>query len=308
MSFFKNKPLVITAAVIVVAVILAMVSHFSDGMPGRVAGFVVTPVEKVLAKVVSPVARWKNNLFSAGKLREENEKLKEEIIALQSENRSVKEYVEENARLKELLGLKEEMAEKEVLAATVISADSDDFSKTITINRGSGDGIELEDAVISNLGVIGRVSELGGDWARVTTILAPEHSIGVRVTRTGDLAVLQGDISLAKDKLCRLDYISGSAELIVGDILETSGVGGIYPPGVSVGRISQVRMDNSGAVDYAVVEPTVDFSQLFEVLVITDWKRESISPEYIDGADDEIQDEMPVEGELSQSDIENAIG
>lgn len=311
MSFFKKKPVLVLGAVLAAAVLLAAVSHLGGGMPAKIAGKIITPVEKLFSKAVAPAAGLRDNVMNADDLRLENEELQAQVNELLVVNRSVEEYIEENERLKELLRLREDMVEKETLAASVISADSDDFSYTVTINRGSGDGIELEDAVISTLGVIGRVSELGKHWARVTTILSPKHALGVKVTRTGDLAVLEGDLKLAKDKQCRLGYITGSAELIEGDILVTSGYGGVYPPEITVGKVVSVRSDNSGKIDYATVEPTADFSRLYEVLVITDWDRDDVGPEYAAGY---VQDNMsdnasePDTGEITTEDIENAQG
>lgn len=277
MSFLKNKPVILTAVVLIFAVIIAVISHFSGGLPSKLAGAVIVPAEKLAAKIVAPAANFRDNVMQASEIRAENDILKEENAALRAENRSVDEYIRENERLRELLRLKEEMTDKEIVAAEVVSADSDNFSKTVTINCGSRDGIELDDAVITALGVVGRVSEVGTAWARVTTVFSPKSSIGVKVTRTGDLAVAEGEVKLAKNKLLRLGYISGAAELITGDIIETSGAGGVYPPGITVGKVTEVRMDNSGAVDYAIIESMVDFSRLNEVLVVTDWERKEVA-------------------------------
>lgn len=305
MSFFKNKPVRLTATVVLAAVVLACISHFGGGWPARVAGTVITPVEKLFVKLISPVADFRDNVLGADNLRTENEELKLQVDELLAENRSAEAYIEENKRLRELLQLKEQMTDKEVLAAEVIAADWDNFSETVTINRGSSDGVSLEDAVVSNLGVIGRVTEVGAEWSRVTTVLSPKHSLGVKVTRTGDLAVAEGEIKLAKDNKLRLGYISGAAGLIVGDIVETSGIGGVYPPGLVVGKISEIRMDNSGAVNYAVVEPTADFAKLYEVLVITDWSRKNVEPDYV-YAPPEVQQENI--SEITDEEIENAEG
>ncbi len=306
MSFFKNKPILITAAVLVAAVIIASVSHFTDGAPAQVAGNVTAPTESLFSKIFSPITSLSDKFADKDKLRKENEELKARVDELLKENRGAEEYIEENKRLKDLLGIKDEMINKEVVAANVISYDWDNFSETVTINRGSKDGIEKEDAVVSSLGIIGRVTEVGSDWARVTTLLSPKHSLGVKITRTGDLAVAEGDIKLAKDKKLRLGYISGAAELIEGDIIETSGIGGVYPPAVTVGKVSEIKKDNSGTVSYAVVEPAADFTRLFEVLVITEWNRESTTADYVLNTPEEEPSEDI--DEITDEEIENAEG
>ncbi|MBS7298742.1 MAG: rod shape-determining protein MreC [Eubacteriales bacterium] len=304
MSFFRNKPILITVVALAAAILLAAVSHFTDGAPERVAGGATSAVEGVFAKLFSPVMNIGKNNADKDELLAEIEELKMQIDELTKENRGAEEYIEENKRLKDLLGIKEQMVNKEVLTAQVISYDWDNFSETVTINRGSKDGVEKEDAVISSAGIVGRVTEVGGDWARITTILSPEHSLGIRIARTGDLAVAEGDLKLAKDKKLRLDYISGAAELVDGDIVETSGIGGIYPPDITIGRVSEIKKDNSGVVVYAVVEPAADFTRLFEVLVITDWTRESVTPDYVQDATEDAD----YVGEITEDEIENAEG
>lgn len=307
MSIFKKKPILITAAVLIAAAAIAVISHFSDGKPAEKAGEITYTAEKFFAKVFSPIANIGTAFSDKEKLISENEQLKAQLDELTKEVRGADEYIAENKRLKELLGIKEAMINKEVVAAEVISCDWDNFSETVTINRGSSDGLKKENAVVSSLGVIGRVTELGGDWARITTILSPKHSLGVRIVRTGDLAVAEGDVKLAKDKKLRLDYISGAEELVEGDIVETTGIGGVYPEGLTVGRVVEIKKDNSGAVFYAVVEPTADFERIYEVLVITGWERESVAPEYI--TDENTAGEADAgTGELTDEEIENAEG
>lgn len=307
MSFFKNKPILVTAAVLVLALIVASVSHFSGGATEGTGSAVTSVAEGFFSKLLSPLKNIDTAFSDKDKLIAENEQLKAQVDELIKQNRGAEEYISENKRLKDLLGIKEMMVNKEVLAAEVISYDWDNFSETVTINRGSKDGVEKDDAVVSALGVIGRVAELGDSWARITTLLSPKHSIGVKITRTGDFAVAEGDIKLAKDNKLRLDYISGAAELIKGDIVETSGIGGVYPSGLTVGKVSEIKKDSSGAVAYAVVEPTADFSRIFEVLVITDWTRETATPDYVINAPESDEAAESID-EMTDKDIENAEG
>lgn len=307
MSFFKNKPILVTAAVLVLALIVASVSHFSNGATEGAGGAVTSVAEGFFSKIFSPLKNLGTAFTDKERLIAENEQLKAQVDELIKQNRGAEEYISENKRLKELLGIKETMINKEVLAAEVISYDWDNFSETVTINRGSKDGVDKEDAVVSALGVIGRVTELGESWARITTLLSPKHSLGVKITRTGDLAVAEGDIKLAKDKKLRLDYISGAAELVEGDIVETSGIGGVYPSGLTVGKVREIKKDSSGAVAYAVVEPTADFARIFEVLVITDWTREAAAPDYVVNAPESNEPTENID-EMTDEDIENAEG
>ena len=185
------------------------------------------------------------------------------------ENRSREDYINENKRLKELLALKDGMTESKTVTARVISYEPDSWYDTVVINKGENAGISKGNAVITGLGVVGKVTQTGRNWARVSTIISISDSVGVKLSRTGDIGVVSGDALLAEDKLCKLEYMSNDKGLITGDVLLTSGLGGIYPSDLTVGKITEINADSAGNLDYAIVEPSVDFSSLYEVLVIT---------------------------------------
>ena len=91
----------------------------------------------------------------------------------------------------------------------------------------------------------------------------------MKISRTGDVAVVEGDNELYTQSYCKMTFIDKGSNLIVGDVLETSGAGGVYPPGLTVGSVREINADAMGNLNYAIVEPIVDFSRLYEVLVIT---------------------------------------
>lgn len=299
MSFFRNKPILTVVVVVVLSALIALVSHLTNRLPEKMASGVITPAEKVAYKILSPVINLSDGIKNGKTYAEENEQLRARIDELTMENRSVEAYLDENKRLRDLLGIQEAMVSCQTVAAEVVAYDWDNFSETVVINRGSNDGIALDNAVITAEGAVGRVTELGGSWARVTTLISPRHSMGVRISRTGDLAVAEGDAKLAVDKSFRLGYISGAAKVIEGDIIETSGVGGVYPPGIAVGRITAVSVENSGTVAYAVVEPSAPLDKVKEVLVVTDWSEE---------IEDVADGTLPVTEEITDEEIENAEG
>ena len=305
MFFFRKKPINILLIILALAVLLSVVSNFTGGLPGKVVKTIMTPFESVFSRVTSPVVNFFANLGDAEKLRQENEELTAQIFELTKEKRGIDSYIEENKRLSALLGIKESIQENTV-SAKVVSYDWDNFSETVTINRGEKDGISVGDAVVASLGVVGRVSEAGPNWAEVTTIISPNHSMGVRVSRTGDLALCEGDSKLLKSKKMLLNYISGLGGITSGDILETSGEGGVYPPGYTVGRISEIKIGNTKTDSYAEIEPSVDFSRLSEVLVITDWETYVAESNYIIGTSEEIKTEE--DKDITEEEIENAEG
>ena len=103
------------------------------------------------------------------------------------------------------------------------------------------------------------------------TIVDTDTSLGAQVFRTKDLGLAQGDFSLMEEERLRLDYLPADCQLLAGDLVETSGLGGFYPSGLVIGSVESVQMDDSGAASYAILAPQVDFDELTEVFVIKDF-------------------------------------
>lgn len=272
MSFFKNKIVIAIICVTVAVFILGGIMGWTggEGPVGNAVGVIFSPAQKLTSLVTSSIDRFTVFVWEMKSYKEENERLVNEINELKKENRSIEDYKSENDRLTELLGLKESMAEYNTVAARIIAYEPDNWYETIVINKGEKDGIKPETVVMTGSGVVGQVAEVGTNWARVSAIINIDNSVGVRVVRTGDIAITEGDVALSKDGYCKMSFMSKNASVIVGDMLETSGLGGVYPAGMMVGKVREISSDNSGSMQYAVVEPAVDFNDLREVLVITD--------------------------------------
>lgn len=176
----------------------------------------------------------------------------------------------ENQRLRELLDLKERYPEFKTTAASVIARDSGNYCRMVTIDKGKESGIKVNQAVLSQDGLVGLVFEVGNGWSKIQTILDPATSVGCKITRTGDISVTEGDIKLINDGLLQMLYISSQFTILEGDIVETSGLGEIYPKGIPIGRINEIKVDENSNSQYATIAPIVDFSNLYEVLVITE--------------------------------------
>lgn len=280
MSFFKKNRWVIFVIILIITLLCAYLSRMGNNPVSNVINSVLSPVQSQIIKVTNPVSRLVDFLSEMKNYKEENERLKTENNKLMSELKSVEEYKAENERLQRILEISEEMTQMKTVAAKVIEYSPDNWFSYITINRGKSSGIEVSDAVITADGLLGQVSEVGSNWAKISTLINTENSVGVRIVRNGEIGIVEGDTKLSKTNKCRLGYLTANASVLSGDILETSGLGGIYPPKIMVGKISQISKDNMGRLDYAVVEPVVELDSLYEVLVITDWILES-EPEYV---------------------------
>lgn len=271
MPFFKKKVAKIIVTILSSILILAVISHFENNPLGRVINTVMSPVYNVAYSVITPIREFSGYVSKASHYEKEIENLKSQLNTLKVENKSRESYITENRRLKELLDLKDStMSEYKTVTARVVSYEPNSWYDTVMLSKGSTSGIEKDDIVVTGLGVVGRVTELGRNWAQVSTVINISNSVGIKLSRTGDVGVVSGDANLAEDKNCRLEYLSNDKNLIKGDVLVTSGLGGIYPPDLIVGKVTEIRSDSAGNLDYGVVEPSVDFSSLYEVLVITE--------------------------------------
>jgi rod shape-determining protein MreC len=268
-SFFKKKGVQIASVVTAVVLLCAAIAHFSGVNPvSNVVRTVFSPFQNGVAYIGSRVKNATDFLREMKSYKTENERLISEINELKKQNRDVTNYRDENERLKEMLDLQDNLTGYSTVAASVIAYSSSGRYDEIQISRGSLAGVAVGNAVITPDGVVGKVIETGPTWAVVSTILNTDNAMGVKVSRTGDVAVVEGDDELQGDDYCKMTFIDKGSNLIIGDLLETSGSGGIYPAGLSVGAIREINSDAMGNLNYATVEPIVDFNKLYEVLVI----------------------------------------
>lgn len=270
MPFFKNKVFIALASVLAATIVFGIILNTvpNSNPAATVVRTVFMPFQKAVSFVGSSVNSFTAFIFEMKGYKAENERLVNEINALKKENRTIEEYKAENDRLNELLALKEQYSASDTVAARVIAKNTSGWCDTLEINKGKKDGLMPRDIVITTDGVVGQITQVGSGWSAVDTIINTGHALGVRVVRTSDIAIVEGDIATAREGFCKMNFISRDSSMVVGDILETSGLGGIYPSGLSVGKVREIKSDSTGPLQYAVVEPFVDFDNIHEVLVI----------------------------------------
>ena len=139
----------------------------------------------------------------------------------------------------------------------------------MTLDRCTVHCVETGDCVVSSTNdLVGIVSEVGTNWCRVLTVVDTDTSLGAQVFRTKDLGLAQGDFSLMEENRLRLDYLPADCQLLGGDLVVTSGLGGYYPSDLVIGTIEEIQKDESGSASYAVIAPAADFDALSEVFII----------------------------------------
>ncbi len=276
-GFFKSKTFI--AICVVAALLLGMLTldtatngHLS--ILENIAGSLVTPIQSFCSTVI----KYGGNLVKAytdyEELEVENAKLKQQLASVGQLIRDAEGYATENQSLKAMLGIAAEHSDFVFEDCLVVGSDQNGYSHTLTLNKGSADGLEKKDLVMTADGVVGFISELGLTWSKVSTVLDSSCEIGAIVTRTRDVGVLDWEYDLSEQGLLKLAYLHTGVVLQSGDAVETSGVGGVFPKGILLGRVRELRTESHGISQYAVLEPAVDINEVSTVFVITNFESE----------------------------------
>ncbi len=274
MSFFeRNKGRVILIGVTVLLIIvmaLSAVPALKPNIVSNAVGFIISPVQKVISKAINSTQEFFAFVFSMDEYQAENEELRKQVSALEKEIRETEELKKENTRLRAMLDMRERTVEYVTETAEVIAKDAGNWFNAFTVDKGTSDGVALYDPVITDKGLVGYVTEAGATYAKVTSIIDSTSSVAASVKRTGDSAVVEGDLKLQEQGRCRMVYVDKESVITAGDDLETSGMGGIYPKGIYIGKVLEITDDGTGLSQQAIVDTAVDFDSISEVFIITE--------------------------------------
>lgn len=241
------------------------------------------PVQNAVSTVLTPLQRGLNQvglwfsdkaeaLKEITELQKENEKLKEEIEQLKSDSNFTAQMKTELDRLRELYELDSIYDDYPKVAARVISANAGNWFSEFIIDKGRNDGIELNMNVIAGSGLVGRITFVGDNYSKVSTIINDDHNVSAKFAETSDNCIVSGDLTLMEKNLIKVSNISIDADISEGDKLVTSYISDKYVPGILIGYITEVKNDSNNLTKSGYVTPAVDFTSIEEVLVITQQK------------------------------------
>ncbi len=197
----------------------------------------------------------------------ENESLKQQLATAQLQLRNAQQAAAENERLKALLNLKEQTGYDQV-TARVIARDSSSWFNTITINQGSSSGVALNMPVVTGTGIVGRVISLSPWTAQVMMITDEKAAAGAIVGQLGGSGALGPVRGMGASGLIEMRYVSGLEPVEVGNYILTTGQDGIYPPGLTVGEVVQVKSGTATQAHEILIRPGAKLDQLEEVAVL----------------------------------------
>lgn len=205
----------------------------------------------------------------AGDLAEENEQLREQVDRLREDKSRLIGVLQENTRLRKLLGFKRKHPDYELAPAEVVGRDTTPYFRVLTLKLESEAKLEPRMPVVVAGGVVGQIHRTYGAFADVVIVSDPRSRIDAISQRNRAQGVIRG-LGHQRDYLAKISYLRRKDEVRKGDVMVTSGMGGVFPPELIVGTVREVRRKKRGLFQQALVEPAVDYSRLEEVFVITD--------------------------------------
>lgn len=267
MRLFNNKLLTF---VVIASIILIVLAAFTS--TGRTKP---TPAEGVLGAVINPI---QNSFYSVGEffsnsfdsifhlktLKSENETLKDQLAKLQEQNRKLIQLASENNRLRSLLGFKESNEELQFIAgANVTGRDPSNWFDIYTLDKGSKDGVQANDAVIVGNGyLVGRVIEVGNTYSKFMALVDQRSSVSITVDRTRDLGIVSGSSDNNITATMPLE-----ADIVKGDDISTSGFS-TFPKNLYIGKVKSVEKQERKLQKLVMIEPAADFKRLEEVYIV----------------------------------------
>lgn len=271
-EFFKSfacKVLGLIALVLIGVMIYAASTGGFSTIPAAISGAVITPLQTAITSLSDGVSGFFGQFGGSGELRKQLEEKDREILELRQKVIDYDKMKEENDWYAEILGLHEQHSDFTFEPGRIIAVDPSGEYGNFSINAGSVNGISAGDPVVTAEGLVGVVYEVNVTSAKVRTILDPATRASATISRNGDTGTTGGSVALAQKGRFRLNKLERNSGAAVGDIVVTSGFGGVFPSGLSVGKIIAVTPESDGLTLYATVEPYVDLGALKNVMVIT---------------------------------------
>ena len=270
-NFFSKYGVWVLGVTVLLAVLLSVLSYFSatSSILRNAMGIVASPFRAAATGVTNWFEDKRHYYADYNDLLAENQALRDELAALRADEQQADRDREENKLLRELLDLREQRRDFVFESAKVLEHSGSNWTRTLTLNRGTEHGVAVNNVVVSSEGyMIGVVTEVGLNWCTVQELVDTDTEIGALVFRTGDVVIAEGDFALMQKNRLKVSYLPADTALLVGDYIMTSGLGGYFPSNITIGTVERVEADDNGLAQYAVLAPLVDYNALTEVFII----------------------------------------
>lgn len=272
LRLLKSKWFIVSFITVVLLIVMGVSANKNSKINwlNNIISVPLTPVQAFFSSIGQRVEDGLSFFQDIEVVRQENDTLKAKVYELERENRELLSFKVKNEQLRQALDLKAQFEDYEIRGANIIAIDPGNWFNIFKIDIGSKDGIKADYPVITNSkGLVGKVMSADLTSSKVLTIIDEDSAVACWISKTGGgHAIVRGDILLKEQGRCKMDYIPLDVDVEVGDVIETSGIGGIFPKGILVGKVVEVRKTNSEMNRYAIIEPAADFKRLEEVYVL----------------------------------------
>ena len=278
------------------AIVATLASGVTSAPLKEAAGMIIVPFEKSIAAI----GQWLTDVHSAFQDKQDligaNKELQTTVDALTEQNNILIQDQAELTRLEQLYDLDEEYSDYPKVAARIISKDPGNWYDTFTINRGSSDGIRVDNNVIAGKGLVGIVTEVGSNWATVRAIIDDSSNVSAMTVSTDDNCVVEGDLELIDEGKLRFTQLYDLEDRVtVWERIVTSNISEKYVEGLFIGYVSDIELDTNNLTKTGTIVTPVDFQHLKDVFVITVNKQDSIQGDAA-GGNTETEDDETQEG------------
>lgn len=272
-NFSSKHILLILCTVCIMLMGLSLVTDKVSGPLRAFANYTIVPMQKGINTIGMLMNDFTQNFETIKELRTQNKSLQAEVEELTVKNNLLQQEKHELERLRELYALDEQYSAYTKIGARVTANDSGNWFHSFVIDKGSNDGIEVDMNVMADKGLVGIITEVGPNWARVRSIIDDSSNVSALVLSTSDTCVVNGDLTLMQDGRIRFEMLpNNGTEIKEGEQVVTSHISSKYLQGITIGYISEIHIDSNNLTRSGYITPVVDFEHLREVLVITTTK------------------------------------
>lgn len=271
--FFSTRVRVVLILALLIAGGLAVASGLTGrSIPNLVVQGVLTPLRAGANALTDQAEQIYNYMFRYEALLAENQALKEQIAQMQEDNRLADSISRENDRLRDLLELRQENEDYELVDGYIISRSSTDWNSTFTIDKGTASGIQEGMCAITGNGeVVGLVTEAGSNYCVVKTVLDSSLEISATIASSGYNGIVKGGYASSLDGYLRMNYLPSSSTIRNNDQVVTTG-STVYPRDLILGYVIDAGFDATGVAKYALLEPAANVSSLEQVFILTNYE------------------------------------
>ncbi len=271
-NFFKSikfKVIICILTALLGGVLLAAFTFSAQSPLTSVAGVIYKPFQKAATYIAEKTEDWKGSFVSSSEYKKQVAELESEVEVYNAQLVDYERTKQKLEAYEEFLEVKEDNPDYEFVPASVVSRNTADVYDSFTLDKGTSDGIKVNDPVIYGNNVVGLVKDVGITTCVVKTILDPSLNISVYEIKSRENGYSNTTAALSYEGLCKMSGLSKETAVAAGGIVCTSGLGGIFPRDLVVGTITAVKNESTDISVYGLIEPAVDVRSLNDVFVIT---------------------------------------